>query len=132
MLEDGVVMILSGYCLCWYEFYHWYFKIEGRDHGYNRRFQLLSSGNWVEHSRKMGCFQGGFEKLTQNYKKICCPSHSVSQEPFIMWSWFLVHMSKMIRVRSATLDHWVINQFFLTTTWENNSRGKGKSYSRKI
>lgn len=43
-----------------------------------------NSGNGVEHSRKIGCFQGGLEKMTQNYKKVCCPSHSVSQEPFIM------------------------------------------------
>ena len=35
------------------------------------------------------------QKLAQNDKKFCL-SHSVSQEPFIIWLWFLVHMYKMM------------------------------------
>ena len=35
------------------------------------------------------------QKMAQNDKKFCL-SHSVSQEPYIIWLWFLVHMCKMI------------------------------------
>ena len=35
------------------------------------------------------------QKMAQNDKKVC-PSHSVSQEPYIIWSWCLVHLCKMI------------------------------------
>ena len=35
------------------------------------------------------------QKMTQNDKKFCLP-HSVSQEPYIIWLWFLVHMCKMM------------------------------------
>ena len=34
-------------------------------------------------------------KMAQNDKKFCL-SHSVSQEPYIIWLWFLVHMCKMM------------------------------------
>ena len=34
-------------------------------------------------------------KIAQNNKKSCF-SHSVSQEPYIIWLWFLVHLCKMI------------------------------------
>ena len=33
--------------------------------------------------------------MAQNDKRFCL-SHSVSQEPYIIWLWFLVHMCKMI------------------------------------
>ena len=33
------------------------------------------------------------QKMAQNDKKICV-SHSASQEPYIIWLWFLVHMCK--------------------------------------
>ena len=35
------------------------------------------------------------QKMVQNDKKICW-SHSVSHKPCIIWSWFLVHMCKMM------------------------------------
>ena len=35
------------------------------------------------------------DKKWPNYKKFCL-SHSVSQEPYIIWLWFLVHMCKMM------------------------------------
>ena len=35
------------------------------------------------------------QKVAQNDKKVCL-SHSVSQEPYIIWLWFLVHMFKMM------------------------------------
>ena len=33
--------------------------------------------------------------MAQNYKKSCL-SHSISQEPYIIWLWFLVHMCRMM------------------------------------
>ena len=33
--------------------------------------------------------------MVQNDKKLCLP-HSLSQEPYITWLWFLVHMCKMM------------------------------------
>ena len=35
------------------------------------------------------------QKMPQNDKKFCLP-HSVSEEPYIIWLWFLVHMCKMM------------------------------------
>ena len=35
------------------------------------------------------------QKVAQNDKKVCL-SHSLSQEPYIIWLWFLVHMFKMM------------------------------------
>ena len=35
------------------------------------------------------------QKMAQNDKKFCL-SHSLSQEPYIIWLWFLVHMCKMM------------------------------------
>ena len=35
------------------------------------------------------------QKMAQNDKKFCL-SHSISQEPYIIWLWFLVHMCKMM------------------------------------
>ena len=35
------------------------------------------------------------QKAVQNDRKFCL-SHSVSQEPYIIWFWFLVHMCKMM------------------------------------
>ena len=35
------------------------------------------------------------QKMAQNDKKICL-SHSMSQEPYIIWLWFLAHISKMM------------------------------------
>ena len=35
------------------------------------------------------------QKLAQNDKNFCL-SHSISQEAYIIWSWFLVHMCKMM------------------------------------
>ena len=35
------------------------------------------------------------EKMAQNDKKLSLP-HFISQEAYIMWSWFLVHMCKMM------------------------------------
>ena len=34
-------------------------------------------------------------KMTQNDKNFCL-SHSISQEPYIIWLWFLVHVCKML------------------------------------
>ena len=34
------------------------------------------------------------KKMAQNDKN--CLSHSVSQEPYLIWLWFLVHMCKMV------------------------------------
>ena len=42
-LQGEVVMILSGYFMCWYIFYYCYLKKEDRDLGYNSTCQLLSS-----------------------------------------------------------------------------------------
>ena len=35
------------------------------------------------------------QKMTQNGKKFC-QSHSVFQDPYIIWLWFLLHMSKIM------------------------------------
>ena len=35
------------------------------------------------------------QKTVHNDKKFCL-SHSISQEPYIIWLWFLVHMCKMM------------------------------------
>ena len=35
------------------------------------------------------------QKMAQNDKKVCL-LHSISEEPYIIWLWFLVHMCKMI------------------------------------
>ena len=35
------------------------------------------------------------QKMAQNDKKLCL-SHSISQEAYITWSWFLIHMCRMI------------------------------------
>ena len=35
------------------------------------------------------------EKLAQNDKKLC-PLHFISHEPYIIWSWFMVHLYKKI------------------------------------
>ena len=38
---------------------------------------------------------GRMQKMAQNDKNLCL-SHSVSQEPYSIWFWFLVHMCKMM------------------------------------
>ena len=35
------------------------------------------------------------QKMAQNDKKLCL-SHTISQEAYIIWSWFLVHKCKMM------------------------------------
>ena len=43
-------------------------------------------------------FRGGGikgQEMVQNDKKFCL-SHSISQEPYFIWLWFLVHSCKMI------------------------------------
>ena len=52
------------------------------------KFWFLRSLGW-----KVG---GKRAKMTQNHKKFCL-SHSVSQEPFILWLWFLVCIPLCIR-----------------------------------
>ena len=43
----------------------------------------------------LGCYGAKWQKTTQNGQKICL-SHSISQEPYLIWSWFLVHLRKMM------------------------------------
>ena len=43
----------------------------------------------------VGCYGVKGQKMDQNDKKFCL-SHSVSQEPYLVWLWFLVHMCKMM------------------------------------
>ena len=39
---------------------------------------------------------GKGQKLVQNDKKVCPLQHSISQEPFIIWLSFMIHICKMI------------------------------------
>ena len=54
--------------------------------------------------------------MAQNEKEFC-PSHSLSQEPYIMWLWFLVHMSKMMIFLVIFFDRsprkWLLMLFFI-------------------
>ena len=58
-------------------------------------FFLISSKFWF--SGSLGWAKG--QKVAQN-EKIFCLSHSASQEPYIIWLWFLVHMCKIFFIFS--------------------------------
>ena len=58
-------------------------------------FFFISSKFWL--SGSLGWAKG--QKVAQN-DKIFCLSHSASQEPYIIWLWFLVHMSKIFFIFS--------------------------------
>ena len=55
------------------------------------------------------------QKMTQNNKKLYL-SHSISQEPYIIWLWFVVHKCKMIAspddflIYSNILIFWVVSR----------------------
>ena len=54
------------------------------------------------------------QKMVQNNKKFC-PSHSVSQEPYIIWLSFMLHLCKMIISPgnfsfSQDFDFWVVSE----------------------
>ena len=57
------------------------------------------------------------QKMTQNYKKLC-PLQFISQEPYIIWSWFMVHMCKRI------ISLGVFYIFFQILIFRVNSRVK--------
>ena len=53
------------------------------------------------------------QSMAQNDKKVC-PSHSISQKPYIIWSSFMVHMCKMIIYLSVFLifsNFWFFSLF---------------------
>ena len=60
---------------------------------------IICSGIFFFHFFKILIFQVvrgvNVQKMVQNYKKFC-PSHSISQELYIIWLSFMVHMCKMI------------------------------------
>ena len=58
-------------------------------------FFFISSKFWL--SGSLGWAKG--QKVAQN-DKIFCLSHSASQEPYIIWLWFLVHMCKIFFIFS--------------------------------
>ena len=62
-------------------------------------FKIIISSGIFFHFFKILIFGvvGGVkgQKKVQNDKKFC-PSHSISQEPYIMWLWFIVQMCKVI------------------------------------
>ena len=49
---------------------------------------------------------------TQNYKKLCL-SHFVSQEPYLIWLWFLVRMCKMMIFLAVFLIFFKIQIFWV-------------------
>ena len=59
---------------------------------------IISSGNFFSFFQNfgfLGCWEGQRAKhgpkMTKN-----CPLHFVSKEPYILWSWFLVHMCERV------------------------------------
>ena len=73
-----------------YDLYLWYTCMHKRI--ISRHFFSFFSKFW--YSRSLGGELNG-QKMVQN-DKIFCLSHSVPQEPYIIWLWFLVHMCKMM------------------------------------
>ena len=59
-------MILGGYSSCWYIFHLCFLRMEHLDLGYNSTYQLLFTGQGVEHFQKMAYFQGGFTFQVQS------------------------------------------------------------------
>ena len=66
---------------------------------YIQAFFSLFSKFWFLGSLEWGWGERGGTvkrtKMAQNDKNFCL-SHSVSQEPYIKWLWFLAHMCKMM------------------------------------
>ena len=56
----------------------------------------------------LGCLEGQRENMPQNDKKLCT-LHFISQEPYIIWSWFMVHMCKRIIFPSVFYIFWNFN-----------------------
>ena len=50
------------------------------------------------------------KKMTQNNKKVC-PLHFISQEPYIIWPWFMVHICKRI------MSPGVLNFYQIVISW---------------
>ena len=59
------------------------------------------------------------QKMVQNDKKFCL-LHSVSQEPYIIWFSFLVHMCKMI---IPSRDYFIFSKFWFFRLLGGGGRG---------
>ena len=69
------------------------------------------------------------EKMTDNDKKLC-PLHSMSQEPYIIWLSFLVHICKMV-ISPSVFFFVIFSKFWfcwLFVGWKGNEWPKMTKY----
>ena len=59
------------------------------------------------------------KKMTQNNKKVC-PLHFISQEPYIIWPWFMVHICK--RIMSPGVLNFYQILIFLVISWRKEQK----------
>ena len=76
-----------------YDLYLWYTCMYKRIIPPNIFFHLLSKFWFLGSLESVGVVIG--QKMAENDKKFCL-SHCMSQEPYIIWLWFLVYMCKMM------------------------------------